>query len=147
MIRALNGVALAAVLLLPIFVMHGRAVAEVLIAVVDVCFLLTSALTGSWRWLREAWVGIAAAFWLWLMLCSWPGIGIGGFASFAQAVAFVRFLLLPAALGHAVLAEARSRRWLQAVLSASALYIAGQTVLQLATGRDLQGFPRNGDGE
>lgn len=147
MIRWLDRAALAATLLLPVFVMHGRAIAEALIAVVDLCFLARSALAGDWRWLRAAWVRIALLFWGWLMVCSLPGIGIGGTASFVQAVAFVRLLLFPAALGYAALADAQARRWLQWVLTASALYIAFQTVLQLVTGRDIQGFPRNGDGE
>ena len=81
------------------------------------------------------------------MVCSLPSLGAGGWASFGQAVAFVRFLLLPAALAYGVLREPASRRWLQRVLSVAALYIAAQTWLQLTTGRDVQGYRRHGDGE
>jgi O-antigen ligase len=145
--RWLDRAAIAATLMLPIFVMHGRAVAEMLIGVINVAFIARSAVSRDWAWVGASWVQIAAAFWVWLMICSLPGLSAGGFPAFVQAVAFVRFLLLPAALGYAVLSDARARRWLQWVLTASALYIAAQTILQLATGRDIQGFRRSGDGE
>lgn len=146
MIRWLDRLALAATLLLPVFILHGRAVAECLIVAVDALFLIRSAVSRDWGWLRPAWVRIAAAFWIWLVVCSIPGIGAGGFGSLGQAIAFIRLLLLPAALEWTVLRQPAARLWLWRMLAACAVYIGGQTVLQLTTGRDIQGFPRWGDG-
>ncbi len=52
-----------------------------------------------------------------------------------------------AALEHWVLRLPWRRVWLARLAALAALYIAAQTVLQLATGRNLQGYGRWGDGE
>nr|WP_283949563.1 O-antigen ligase family protein [Limobrevibacterium gyesilva] len=127
--------------------MHGRAVAEVLIGIIGLAFLLRCAALRDWSWLRHGWVKVGAAWWAWVIVCSLPGIGIGGTKSLLQALALGRFLVLVAALEHAVLAAPAARQWLQRVLTACSLYIAGQSLLQAATGRNLQGFPRYGEGE
>ncbi len=147
MIPWLDRIALALTLALPAFIMHGRGIAEVMIALIDLLFLVRCARTGAWSWLRTPWFRIAAAWWLWLVFCSTPGIGIGGTGSLIQAVVMLRFLLFVAALEHSILATAKARLWLQRVLAASAIYIAAQSWLQFAIGRNLQGFPRYPDGE
>jgi O-antigen ligase len=147
MIQLLSRLAVAATLVLPVFLMHGRGVAEGLIGGVDVLFLARCAVRRDWGWVGARWVGVAGAWWGWLVVCSVPGIGIGGTRSLVQALVMGRFLVFVAALEHWVLAERAARRWLQWVLDASALYIAGQTLIQLATGHNLQGYPRRASGE
>ena len=147
MIRTLDRAALAATLLLPPFLMHSRAIAEILIAIVDLAFLTRCVLQRDITWLRTPWSRIAIVWWLWLVVCSLPFIGAGGMKSLTQALVMVRYLVFAAALEHAVLSPPAARAWLQRVLTVSALYIAGQSLLQAATGRNLQGFPRAGDGE
>lgn len=146
MIRTLDRVALVATLACPIFLLHGRGIAEAMIDATALAFLTRSALAGDWRWLRTPWVPIAGTWWLWLVVCSVPGIGQGGAHSFLEALAVVRFLLFTAALEHRVLAEARPRRWMGWLVSAATLYIAAQAMLQFATGRNLFGEPRAPDG-
>ena len=121
--------------------MHGRAVAEFLIAAIDLAFLARCAAVSDWSWLRQAWVRIGLLWWGWLVLCSVPGIGIGGWLSLGHAVAVGRFLLLVAALQRWVLEPAAARRWLGRVMTACALYIGLSAWLQFATGRDLHGLP------
>ncbi len=147
MIPWLDRTALAFTFALPAFIMHGRGIAEGLIAAIDLLFLLRCIKTTAWSWLRTPWFRIAAAWWLWLIFCSTPGIGIGGIGSLVQAIVTVRFLIFIAALEHAILAPAAARFWLQRVLAAAAIYIAAQSWLQFAIGRNIQGFPRSGDGE
>ena len=134
------------VLLLPLLFMHAKALAEVAMALLGLAFLLRSARAGDWGWLREGWVRLGAVWWLWLVLCSLPGIGIGGWHSCVQALATVRFLLLVAALEHWLLRDAVWRRRLQAVLAAAALYIGLNALLQLVAGTNLWGWPRSNDG-
>ena len=136
----LERVALCSVLLCPVFLLHGRIVAEALIGIVGLCFLCRSALQPDWHWLRRSWVQIAAAWWLWLVLCSLHA-GLG------QALAAVRFLVFVAALEHWVLRLAWRRVWLARIAAVAALYIVLQTLTQLVTGRNLQGYGRSGDGE
>ena len=137
---ALDRLAVACLLLCPLFLLHGRLIADVLMIVVSVCFLARSALARDWAWLRTGWVLAAAAWWLWLLVCSLRG-------GLAEALAAVRFLVFVAALEHWVLRLAWRRVWLARLTAIAALYIAFQTVLQLAIGRNIQGYGRWGDGE
>ena len=147
MIVWLDRVALALTLVLPAFVMHGRGIADGMISVVGLLFLLRSVMTGQWGWVRTPWLVVGWVWWGWQVVCSVPGSGIGGGKSLVQALVMVRFLVFVAALEHGVLAEAGARRWMQRLLTGCAIYIAGQTWVQFVTGRNVQGFPRWGDGE
>ena len=141
-----ESLAQALVLLLPVLFMHAKALAELAIAVLALAFLLRCAARRDWAWLRQGWVPVGAAWWLWLVVCSLPGIGIGGWHSLGQAIAAVRFLLLAAALQHWLLRDAIWRRRLQMVLAAVALYIGLNALGQLVAGRNMWGWPRYLDG-
>lgn len=136
--------ALTATLLLPLFLLHARALAEIMIAIINLAFLLR---TRDGAWLNTLWMRIGLLWWGWLVFCSIPGIGAGGWESFIQALATLRFLLFVAALAHFVLVAPQHRRWLQAAIIASAIYIAAQSLLQFAVGRNLFGDRRSIDGE
>lgn len=120
--------------------MHGRLVADILMTATGLCFLARSALSRDWQWLHTGWVQVALAWWLWLVVCSLQG-------GFVQAVVAVRFLVFVAAAEHWVLRIAWRRMWLLRLAALAALYIAAQSLLQLLTGRNAQGYPRWGDGE
>lgn len=135
------------VLGIPPGMLHAYALAEALIAVVGIAFLARSALLADWSWLRRTWVRIALAWWAWSIFCSLPGIGEGGTPSLVQSLVVGRYLILVAALEHQVLANPATRRWLWAVLAACAAWIGLSALIQFATGRNLGGWPRWGDGE
>jgi len=142
MIVWLDRIGAGAALLAPLFLLHGRGVAEGLFAVIGLAFLARSVIQRDWTWLGRTWVRVAAAWWLWLLLCTVrAGTEIG------QALGVVRFLLLVAALEHWVLTDATVRRWLVRLVRWSAFYIALQCLAQLAVGRNLFGWPRGPDGE
>jgi O-antigen ligase len=145
---ALDRTALAAVLLLPLLLMHAHGIADGAITVTDLCFLARSAITRDWAWLRTPWLRVGLAWWGWVVLCSLPipalGLGSGGLESLVQAVVTVRFLLLVAAMEHAVLRPAAPRRWLYWITVASTIYIAVQSAVQFAFGRNLYGIPSSG---
>ena len=140
MMRALDWTAAACVLLCPVFLLHGRVVADALMVVTSLCFVARSALARDWAWLRTGWVPVGLAWWLWLVACSVQG-------GLVQALVAVRFLVFVAAAEHWVLRLPWRRVWLARLAALAALYIALQTVLQLLTGRNLQGYGRWGDGE
>lgn len=133
----------ALALLLPLFLLHGHGIADAIIAVSDILFLARSALVRDWAWLRRTWMRVGLLWWAWLVLCSarWAG------GQLVQAILIVRFLLLIAALESWVLRDAAVRRWLAWLVRAAFLYIALQSAVQFATGRDLYGWPRGADGE
>lgn len=149
MTRLLHRVALGLVLLLPWFLIHVRAATEIGIDAVGLCFLVRCAAERRWRWLVQGWMPIGLAWWGWLVACTLlnvagPGQDAG---ALLQAVLVARFLLFAAALEHWALQGARDRRWLLWSLNGATIYVAAQTLLQFATGHNLFGVPRSGDGE
>jgi hypothetical protein len=147
----LDRVALIAVLLTPLLLLHAHGFAEAAIAVTDACFLARSTIARDRAWLRTAWLRVGLIWWGWLVLCSLPvpflGLGEGGAGSLVQAVATLRFLVFVAALEHAVLADAAARRWMLGIIAAAAAYIALQSVIQFVFGHNLYGEPPGRDGE
>ncbi len=140
MLTVLDWAAIACVLSCPVFLLHGRVVADALMVATSLCFLAHSALAREWRWLRTGWFVIGLAWWMWLVACSLQG-------GLVQALVAVRFLLFVAAAEHWVLRLPWRRLWLARLAAIAALYIALQSVVQLVTGRNLQGYGRWGDGE
>lgn len=135
-----------AVVLLPLFVLHARALAEVSVVVADLAFLWQMAATRNWRWLIawDSWPGLA--FWAWELLCSLPGHAAGGMPAFVQALVAIRWFLLIPALSRVVLAEAPVRAWLTRMIAFAVLYIGANVWLQQLTGVDMWGLHRWGDG-
>ena len=148
-IRSSNALTLGLVLLMPWFLLHARAAAEVGIDVVAACFLARCAARRDWGWLRQGWVPLGLAWWGWLVFCTVWNRALPGQdgAALAQALLLGRLLLFVAALERWTLANARPRRWLLGSLTAATLYVAAQVLLQLVTGHNLYGVPRSPDGE
>ena len=150
-LAVLDRVALGSVLLCPLLLLHAHGIAEGAIAVIDLCFLTRSAITREWAWTRTPWLLIGWVWWAWLIICSLPlptlGLGPGDARSLTQAILFVRFLVLVAALEHAILRPSDARRWVYWVIAASAAYIAIHAVFQFITGYNFYGEPAGGDGE
>ncbi len=147
-IRQLDRLGAGLALLCPLFLLHGRGVAEALVDLVAASFLLRSALAADWRWTRPAWVLVALFWWGWLVLCSVPygPFGAGGWPALLQAVATLRFLLFVAALQHRVLSQPGPLRLMRWLIVGACLYIGAQLLLQDVTGHNLFGEERFGDG-
>ncbi len=147
-VSRLRQLALALAIAFPWLLLHVRVAAEISIDVIGVSFLLHCAIGRQWGWLRQAWVRIAAAWWAWLVVCTALNLALPGqdTMALAQAVGLVRFLLFAAALEAWVLRGRRERRWLYWSLCLATGYVALQTLLQFATGHNLYGAPRWGDG-
>lgn len=143
MFRLLDRAGLALTLALPLFLLHGRGIAEAVLILLGLLFAARCAALRDWGWLREGWVRIALAWWAWLVVCSVPA----GAGPAVQAAGLIRFLLLVAALEHWTLRDPAVRAWLARLLQWAALYIALQSLVQFATGRNLYGYPRGPDGE
>ena len=147
----LEQIAFGATLLTPILLMHGHAIADGLIGVVDLCFLTRCTASRDWRWLRDGWAPVALLWWGWLLICSLPfpalHLGEAGTGPLIQALLVLRFLIFTAALEYFVLRPPAARRWMWGVLAACAAWIAGSSLIQFLFGRNLFGFPPGGDGE
>ena len=149
MILTLDQIALITTLLVPLALLHAHALAEILIGITDILFLVRCARQRSWFWLRAGWMPFGLAWWIWEVLVSVPvaPLGNGGIPSLIQAIVTIRFFIFVAALEHQVLRSASARRWMYRVVAFDALYIGLQSLLQYGTGHNLYGAPRHGDGE
>ncbi|MDE2333952.1 MAG: O-antigen ligase family protein [Rhodospirillales bacterium] len=139
--RVLRAAQIAAALL-PLLLLHARALAEVAVAVIDLAFLWQLAATRSWRWLVAAEALPGLLFWAWQLVCSLPLHAAGGMPAFVQAVVSLRWFLLVPALGRVVLAETGARAWITRMLAVAVLYIGANVWLQQLTGFDMWGFRR-----
>jgi O-antigen ligase len=148
--HVLRRITIVSVMLLPLLLLHAHGVAEAVIGMADVCFLIHCVLTRDFSWLGTRWLWVAAAWWTWLVLCSLPirgtDLGEGGARSLVQALLTVRFLILVIAMEWLVLRTAEARRWLYGLVAASAAWIALNTVIQYVFGRNLLGWPPAGEG-
>ena len=114
---------LAACLALPVALLHARAAAEMLIAAIDILFLLHVWAGRHTAWLHRSFARAALAWWAWLVLCS--ALGTGGLG---LGVLAIRLPLLSCALGDWLLRGqdgARRQRLLWWVLAAAAAWNAG----------------------
>ncbi len=150
-LAALDRAALIAVLLSPFLLLHAHGIAEIAIAIADLCFIARSALTANWAWAKTRWILIGWAWWGWLIVCSLPipalHLGEGGARSLIQAVVLGRFLIFVAAMEFSVLRTPEHRRWLYWIIAAAAAYIALHVVFQFITGYNFYGGPVGLDGE
>ncbi len=148
-VALLDRVALVSTLITPLLLMHAHGFAEASFGLAGLCFLLRSAATGDWAWLRTPWVAIALVWWGWTLFCSLPipslGLGDGGRNSLIQGVLAIRFPLFSAALAFAVLRPDQERRRMFAIIAASTIYVTIHLVFQFAFGVNLYGQPKAWD--
>ena len=136
--------ALAACLVLPLALLHARALAEMLIAAIDLAFVLHVWTERRLAWLRQPFARAAAVWWAWLVLCS--ALGTGGLL---LGILALRLPLLSCAVGEWLLTQgdaARRRHWLWLVLAAAFTWIGMECWQQTLTGSNLFGQPRWVDG-
>ena len=145
---ALDGPALdragqACLLLLPPMLLHGRGIADILICLIDLMFLARCARAGDWAWLRQGWVALAAAFWLWMQICS---LRQGDIKPIGQGVVTIRLLLLAAAAQNWLLLAPAAQRRLAWVFTGCAAWLVLEVWQQYLLGSNLAGYPRAKDG-
>jgi len=140
---ALLRVATAATLLLPLMLLYGRGIADILLSGVAALFLLRCWVAAEWSALRAPWFRLAAVFWAWLLATS---LWWGDTPAILQALVMGRLLLFALALEHWVLAPKSARRWLLWVIVAVAAWIALESWQQYLFGSNIAGYPRWSDG-
>jgi O-antigen ligase len=135
----------ACIVLLPLALLHARAVAEMMIGLVDAMFLLHCCLSRDWAWLRAPWVALMALWCGWVVLCAM--FGVTGAHGVVQAVLALRLPLFAAALGDWALDAFAARRTLHRVFMAGAAWVAFNCWLQYLFGWNLFGMHRWVQGE
>ncbi len=136
----LSRIARVLLLLLPVALFYARSVAEVLIALIGVAFLVHSARHRRWEWLGTLWVKATLCWWLWLVFCS--SFGAAGMPGLVQALVAIRLPLLAAAAGFWLLSNETMHRRLFLVLTICAAWLIQQTWQQYLFGVNIWGLPR-----
>lgn len=149
LLRFLDRLGTVLTLILPLFLVHWRGIAEGCLDGLAVGFLLRSCLTRDWHWCRQSFVWPALVWWGWLVLCSLPRqvpVPTETFASLAQALLALRFPVAAYALAFWTLQDPWTRTWCRRLIVVCVLYLGAQMLLQAVTGHNLFGNPRFGDG-
>jgi len=141
--RVMETVAVIATIATVPTLLHARALADGLICTVDLLFLVRCAVLRDWAWTGRAWVILAGVFCIWLLLCTALG---GNPHAIGEALVVFRLPLFAAALQDWVLRKSSARLGITLSFIAAALWIGGQSWLQLLTGHNLFGDPRWADG-
>jgi O-antigen ligase len=136
-------IAVAATLLLPVALFYARAIADALLSIVAVLFLVNRWALRDRSWLQPAHIRLSLIFWIWLVFCTAVA---GTWHSLGEAVAVIRLFLFAAALEFWVLADARQRRHVGYVVLAAAAWIIIETWQQYFFGTNIFGDPRWGSG-
>lgn len=139
----LRRMAICLVLLVPVFLFYGRAVADALICVIDVLFLVRSTRAADFTWVRQPWVVLAGTLWALQLIAS---IRLGPVENVLQGAVMIRLLVFLVALQAWVLQSPRARRALWAVFALLAVWTASQCWEQLLTGVNATGSLRWLDG-
>lgn len=139
----LRRVAVAATLVLPVFLLYARALADMMVTATALLFLVHAAVARDWDWLRRPWLWCALAFWLLQLAAS---IVTGPLHSVLQAFSVLRLFLFVAALEAWVLTDAPSRRALSLICAIAAGWVALECWQQYVFGTNVLGYPRWSDG-
>ncbi len=133
-------VAFACCVGLPFALLHARAVADILLVLADLSFLVACWAEGSRAWLKRPYALAAIGWWAWLVVCSAIGTGGLGFA-----IASIRLPLLALAVGWA-LRDPQRRRVAWWVLAAAFWWVVLECWHQQFAGTNLFGHGRYIDG-
>lgn len=129
----------ALVVLLPVSLIFGPAVSDVILCLITTLFLFQSARARQWQWLRVRWVQCALALGIYITARDLM-LGDGGRTAL-HAAGWLRMPLFAAALGYWVLPHARTEQWLMRGLVATVTFLALDTLWQFFSGFDLFGHP------
>jgi hypothetical protein len=140
--------ALCTALLVPLGLLHAWVLAEVMIGLTDLFFLIEMVRRRDLSWARTPWFIAAMLWWVWLVFCSTPLLFTTASwkMGFTEAVVVIRMLLFAAALQHWVLTTPASRRAAWLILALSCLWIGVESWEQALTGTNIFGDHRYGDG-
>lgn len=131
-------VAFCMLMLLPLALVAGVVVMEVVVALIGILFLWDSHVRREWAWARTPFFRIALIAWVWLVAVASP-LGLNPPESFNLAIPWIRYALLMMAMRYWLL---KSPEALLALMK-SCLLVMGlsaiDTLWQLKTGTSLTG--------
>jgi len=124
--------------ILPALLIFSRAVADITVVIISICFISHSISNRDWRWLKKPWILTALTLWGVSVLIVSP-LAIDPGTSVVHASRFVRFIIFGAALAYWILDDKNKMRLFQKGMIVAVIFIACDTFLQFITGEDIFG--------
>lgn len=124
--------------LIPAAMFIGQGIADAMLTLIGIAFLVRSAVTSHWRWMRETWFLLAMLLWAWLIFISFFA-AVDFNDSIERAISWIRFVFFTAALKEWILNDQRYRRTAVLFISASILFTIIPLWIQFFFGDDLNG--------
>ena len=123
-------------MLIPVFLVTGRAAADAALSLTAILFLIHCVSMKDWNWVRKPWVRVALILWLWILIVSlW---GVVPKRSVTGGLVWIRFILFAVAVEHWIADE----KWVKRLIMVSAgtlSFVALDALLQFFSGVDLLG--------
>jgi O-antigen ligase len=130
-------------LALPVILPYARAIADALLSLIAMSFLISRYVESDWDWLNAPHTRLMLVLWTWMLFCTLVAAQV---QTVEQAVAALRFFVFTAALENWVLADPRSRRRLWYVVLGVAIWIMLECWQQYLFGESVFGSRRYIDG-
>lgn len=129
-------IAYACTFFIPLMLVGHRTASDVLCCVVGVLFLLHSASTKNWRWLRDPTVIILLIAWVWLVFVVTP---LADYIPYSASLAgpWIRFIIFYAAMRHWVLTRPGPIKWMATVVFTWLIFVSIDTLWQYVHGISL----------
>ncbi len=125
-------------LLIPVFLIFGRAIADGAVVVMGAAFLLRSAYYRDWSWLRTRWVQISFVMWAYLFVSAFFAI-VPDHSGYLRALTWGRWILLTIALVFWLTPQKAWQDWSGWFLIVLVSLIAIDTLVQYVFGTSLSG--------
>lgn len=142
MTRIVSNIPNFIICLFPLFLLLGAGIADVMLSIVSVAFLIRSAYKKDFRWIHEEWVQIALFFWIYIIAIAFIAIDFN--AALKHSFGFIRFILFGVALEFTLSSKPKLQKYLLIVLSVVLTFAIIDTYYQYIMGHDIFGVPKPG---
>lgn len=141
--QRLRSLAQGLTVLVPLGILPGQAVPEILFGIVIALFLIRSFIERDWAWVREPWFVALSVLWAIIVLRS-PFSQLPE-AALSRTLPWIHYPVLLAALTRWVLNDETTQRRLIWSLTITVLFIAADALFQYTAGFDITGKKTFGD--
>jgi O-antigen ligase len=126
-------------LAVPFALILGRAIADGIMGLISIGFIIHCIRYKDWSWLKTTWLRLAIIVWAYLCItaCFAPFDRSG---AFYQSITWFRFPLFAMAFAHWLLPENKNHKALQFSLIGLLVLVCLDTIVQYHFGRSLSGF-------
>ena len=125
------------IILMPFLLIAGRALADAVLSITAVLFLVSSVLSKDLTWIKQKWFIFAALFWVYVSTSSF--FAIDAETAFGRAFPWIRFIVFAAAVQFVLSANQSLLKYLQASVALALSFVIFDALNQYITGTGIFG--------